>query len=389
MIFAKNKIGILVGSVTLLTALLSGGCAPPNKVGGFEIKYYYTQTEDDITLGLRRYRPERLSEAKDPVILCHGFSYNMLFWDLAEEVSLPRYLAAAGYDVWALSLRGAAPSSQPLSSAMRKLAHFHLDTEMLRTIKDRLKDVRMLDWSVDDHIEQDVPAAIRFVLGETGRQRVHWVGHSMGGMIMLAYLGHNPGRKTEQLNSFVGIGSPMVIFQPLSEPFEFLLEQQTTLAVGSLILGSSAPATLGAIFGNLDTPRDKLFYNATNIHGAILRSLFQRAEEEMGPSQFKQLMEMVRTERFRSLDKGVDYTGQLGQVKTPTLLVAGTVDNMATPGAVRYAWRNLGSEDKEFELFGRVNSHHNDYGHNDLVIGEHVLKEVYPAILEWLEKHDK
>ena len=51
-------------------------------------------------------------------------------------------------------------------------------------------------------------------------------------------------------------------------------------------------------------------------------------------------------------------------------------------------WRNLGSEDKEFELFGRVNSHRNDYGHNDLVIGEHVLKEVYPTILEWLEKHD-
>ena len=49
-------------------------------------------------------------------ILCHGLSYNLLFWDLGEEVSLPRYLADAGYDVWSLSLRDATPSSQPLSS---------------------------------------------------------------------------------------------------------------------------------------------------------------------------------------------------------------------------------------------------------------------------------
>jgi len=138
----------------------------------------------------------------------------------------------------------------------------------------------------------------------------------------------------------------------------------------------------------LNTPMDKLFYNSQNVHGATLRLLFQRAEEEMGPSQFKQLLEMVRTERFRSLDKTIDYTEKLREVTTPTLLLAGTVDNMATPGAVRYAWRNLGSEDKDFRLFGRVNSQRNDYGHNDLVIGEHARKEVYPAILEWLKKHD-
>ncbi|KPK73624.1 MAG: hypothetical protein AMJ79_15010 [Phycisphaerae bacterium SM23_30] len=378
--------GAVLAAVT--TALGSAGCAPPSKVCGYEIKYYYTQTEDNFTLGLRRYRPEFFSEDKDPVILCHGFSYNMLFWDLSEEASLPRYLAEGGYDVWLLSLRGAAPSSQPLNSAMRKLVHFHLDPEMLITITNRLRDLKMLDWSVDDHIFKDVPTAVRFVLQETGRERVHWVGHSMGGMIMFAYLGHNPSKKAEQLNSLVAIAAPMVIFHPLNDPFDFLLKQQGALSLGSHILGSSVPATLGAILGDLNTPMDKLFYNSQNVHGATLRLLFQRAEEEMGPSQFKQLLEMVRTERFRSLDKTIDYTEKLREVTTPTLLLAGTVDNMATPGAVRYAWRNLGSEDKDFRLFGRVNSQRNDYGHNDLVIGEHARKEVYPAILEWLKKHD-
>ncbi|MCP4712376.1 MAG: hypothetical protein GY869_27455 [Planctomycetes bacterium] len=121
----------------------------------------------------------------------------------------------------------------------------------------------------------------------------------------------------------------------------------------------------------------------------VLRGLFQQAEEEMGPSQFKQLLEMVRSERFWSLDKTIDYTSLLGEIRTPTILLAGTVDNMATPGSVRYTWRNLGSSDKEFRLFGRVNSDRNDYGHNDLVIGEHVRREVYPEILVWLEGHKR
>jgi len=381
-----RRMGIFLGLVFLLLSGLGGCCTTPD---GLEIKYYYTRTEDNITLGLKRFKPAVVAADTDPVILCHGFSYNMLFWDLADEVSLPRYLAEAGYDVWLLSLRGSAPSSQPILSSVRKLAHFHFDPEMLKIRQNRLKDMAMLDWSVDDHILYDLPTAISFVREQTGHEQVHWVGHSMGAMTMFGYLGYEPGAKAKEINSFVAIAAPMVVFHPLSDPLSFLLEQEKVLAVGSTIIGSSAPATLGTIFGNMDTPMDKLFYNGTNMNGLVLRALFQQAEEEMGPSQFKQLLEMVRSERFWSLDKTTDYTSLLGEVKTPTFLLAGTVDNMATPESVRYIWRNIGSKDKKFRLYGRVNSYRNDYGHNDLVIGEHVRREVYPEILAWLEAHGR
>jgi len=137
----------------------------------------------------------------------------------------------------------------------------------------------------------------------------------------------------------------------------------------------------------LNTPMDKLFYNNDNMDGGILRTLFFQAEEEMGPLQRRQLMNMVETERFRSLDNEIDYTAGLTKVTAPTYLLCGTVDNMATLGAVQYTYRQIQSEDKEFRLFGRVNSHKNDYGHNDLVIGVHAQTEVYPTILEWLDEH--
>jgi hypothetical protein len=34
-------------------------------------------------------------------------------------------------------------------------------------------------WTIDDHVEKDVPAIIRFVLKETHSKQVHFLGHSM------------------------------------------------------------------------------------------------------------------------------------------------------------------------------------------------------------------
>ena len=80
-------------SLVLAAGALSAGCeSVPNK--DLTVKYYYTQTDDGMTLALLRYQPVRPVAGKDPVILCHGLGYNLLFWDLDKNVSLPRYLAA-------------------------------------------------------------------------------------------------------------------------------------------------------------------------------------------------------------------------------------------------------------------------------------------------------
>ncbi|MBN2377383.1 MAG: alpha/beta fold hydrolase [Sedimentisphaerales bacterium] len=369
--------------VLLLAVLVQAGC---NQFGQreFSVKYYYTDTTDNRRLALCRYLPEKPLVDKEPVILCHGLSYNLLFWDLADEVSLPRYLARAGYDVWSLSLRGAAPSSQPFGSAMRKLSHFKIDPQMFSLAQKSMKDLNMTDWSVDGHIKFDLPTAIKFVIQKTGHEKVHWIGHSMGAMVMFAYL--EDRESANGVRSFVAVSAPMAIFHPLNEPFAFLLESAQTIEIGSAIVGTSAPAGLGAIFGDLGTPTDKLFYNGRNIDGGVMRLLQSQASEEMGPSQFKQLMNMVRTERFMSLDKSVDYTAGLRNVTTPTYLLVGTVDNMATPGAVQFAYRQIKSSNKQFKMFGRVNSQVEDYGHDDIIIGKKAREEVYPTILQWLSR---
>jgi len=381
----KNKIMRWSGVILLpvLWAVLAGCQSVP--AGGITKKYYYTTTEDKMTLALRRCTPAHLSSDKCPVILCHGLSYNLMFWDLGKEVSLANYLAEAGYDVWLLSLRGAAPSSQPANSAFRKLGRFNLDPEMLGAFKQRLTGLKMTDWSVDDHIKYDIPAALKFVKEQTGYKRVHWIGHSMGGMIMFGYLSQGVG--ADEIKSFVAVSTPMAVFHPLSEPFKLLVDNEAAIGVGSAVVGSSAPASLGAIFGDMGTPMDKLFYNGQNVDADVLKALFYLVEEEISSGQLKQLLGMVRTERFKSLDSKIDYTGALSQVATPTYFMVGTVDNMATVGAVQYAYRQVSSVDKEYRLFGRVNSQKDDYGHDDIIIGKHAREEVYPTIVQWLNGH--
>ena len=385
----RARYSICAGLLVFVTVFGVPGCNAVKSKSPLIVKYYYTQTDDGIVLSFRRYQPVHLSEKKEPVILCHGLSYNLLFWDLAEEVSLARYLADAGYDVWSLSLRGAAPSSQPLNSAVRKLARFQLEPQMPKTLRHRLKDLKMLDWSVDQHIQHDVPAALRFVREQAKREKVHWIGHSMGGMIMFAHLGRNPENSVQNIRSFVAIAVPMVMLHPLNDPLNSLLKQEPALKIGSRILGSSAPATLGAIFGDLDLPRDRLFYNSDNVDDSVLRTLFKKAEEEISPRQWKQLFGMMRSEHFRSLDKTIDYTETLSRVEVPTYMLVGAVDNLSTPGDVRHVYRQLTVPDKQLRLFGRINSHQNNYGHNDIIIGRHSAEEVYPTILKWLRKHSR
>ncbi|MBN1436632.1 MAG: alpha/beta fold hydrolase [Sedimentisphaerales bacterium] len=385
-----NKItSAILLALILFTLTLCTGCGEAFRNSqGITITYYYTQTADGKTLALRRYEPDLISAQRNPIILCHGLSYNLMFWDLDDQVSLARYLAQQGYDVWSLSLRGACPSSQPWNTAIRKLAHFNIDPAAINTLTQQMQQTPMIDWTVDEHIQYDIPAAIDFVLEQTERRRVHWIGHSMGGMIMFAYLSQATPEQADKIRTFVAAAVPMTVFHPLSRPMNFLVEIEDLIAVGSTVVGTSAPAGIGVIFGDVDDEFNRLFFNGRNMEDHVVRRLFQVAQEEISPGQLHQLVGMVRTEHFRSSDDSIDYTAALNAVNTPTCFLVGSVDNMATPDAVRYAYRSLRTDQRDFHLFGRVNGQRQDYGHDDLIIGEHSKEEVYPVILQWLERYN-
>jgi hypothetical protein len=65
-------------------------------------------------------------------------------------------------------------------------------------------------------------------------------------------------------------------------------------------------------------------------------------------------------------------------------VVAGSGDQLATPGSVRRALDTLPHGTATYLEFGRAHGHAVDYGHIDLVLGRRAPAEVFPILGRWL-----
>ena len=154
---------------------------------------HLTTAADGWPLMLRHYPAEGANPHREPVILQHGLGACSQQFDLpvprgVRAPSLARWLASRGYDVWVPDLRGVGGSASPGASLRGRW-----------------------DWSFDDHLDLDMPEILRFVLAQAGHEHVHWIGHSMGGILLLAWL-LVWGQRTANVKSWIHLGAFQ--FQP-------------------------------------------------------------------------------------------------------------------------------------------------------------------------------
>ena len=116
---------------------------------------FIVPTGDGVNIGLTRYQ----GGTKGPVMLAPGFSVKASSFatDTVEE-NLVETLCANGYGVWLFDYRASADSGN--------------STETLP------------EFTIDDIVEQDWPAATRFVLGDR-REDLQGMVHCVGSMSLL------------------------------------------------------------------------------------------------------------------------------------------------------------------------------------------------------------
>jgi len=187
------------------------------------VEEHTVATEDKWRISINRYRLTDRPDGcfKPAVILCHGFNFNNLFWDLDESVSLARYLAEKGYDVWAPSLRGSGKSSKSVISSLKEALKFNLVA-----LKEGITNFNKFNWTIDDHIQKDVPAIVDYVKKESGFDKVYWIGHSMGGIVMYGYL---ETVRQDDIAGFIPIGSMTWIDRPLPPHLQKVADQESLL----------------------------------------------------------------------------------------------------------------------------------------------------------------
>ncbi|NOZ21523.1 MAG: alpha/beta hydrolase [Planctomycetes bacterium] len=339
---------------------------------GKDVKTYFAETNDGWEIAIHRFKPEGPDSGRVPVILCHGLGYNGRFWSLDAEHDFPSYLRDAGYDTWVVDLRGAGESAKPVWDFVRLP-----DVRPREVAKMKLGN---LDWCADEHIQYDVPAAVDLVRKETGRDKVAWVGHSLGGMIMFGYL---EKFGDEKIQCFAAIGSPMIIPRP---PNNILRDIPGFQGVMKMVNNRWQAIAGAATLSQFKSPIDTLFYNKDNVALPVIMALYLHATEDLPPKMIAQTLVLAKTGEFTSMDGSFNYTAEVGKTKIPILLIAGKVDNMGDCEGVREVYHRVSSKDKTFRLFGLANGDSIDYGHDDLIIGRRAPKEVFPFIRNWLDK---
>ncbi len=222
------------------------------------------EAPDGWRLAATRFDPE--GPALGVVLAGHAMMANARSLDRPAGAGLASELAAAGFRVYALDVRGHGASDRGGS------------------------------WTYDDIVRLELPAAIRFVSGRHPGEPLAFLGHSLCGHAGLAALARTPDLPVQ---AFVSLGSNVWIRRHEADPWTW---RRKALTMAGTILACAA-------FGRLPV------------------RLFRQGSEDEPRAYFAQMARWTRTDRWTGLD-GFDYLAGLARVKSPVLAIAGSGDDL-------------------------------------------------------------
>lgn len=344
------------GAICALLALWAE--APP--IGD---EQHVVTTDDGWTLSLHRFLPKDGAIAQPyPLVLAHGLNMNRGSWALGSRASLIEALTARGHDVFTLEYRGTS-GSRPGSG-------------------------KRWTYTIDDHIDRDIPAFLREIERLTGSPQVHWIGHSMGGMLLYLYAGRHGGQKIRRA---VTLGSPI----------RLSLRRGIPKALGGMVTRAlytwlRVPLRLGSFFTlpfsialcRLTMGR---FLNPAHLSLREVAALCSSALEDVSGPIYGVFVDLATSRKHLCPPKdsglpGLD-PGGLAALEAPLLVVSGESDRIAPPGAVELAFDRAGSEQAAYICLGRGGEGAStpSFGHCDLVSGNAAITWVLPLLADWFE----
>jgi polyhydroxyalkanoate synthase len=253
-------------------------------------------------------------------------------------------------------------------------------------------DVFLLDWGVaderdaantlEDYVDDYLPAAVERVLDVAGTDEVNLLGYCFGGVLSLLYAAHHPDAP---LRSLTTMATPVDfsdfgVFSRLVE--EGRVELDTILDED----GNVPPSAVRESFRLLKPTGDlqqyaTLLENVWNDEYVTAYQAMNRWANDHIPfpgAAARQTVEtLIRPNAFvaDSMRLGGDPVS-LGDIEVPYLNVLAERDHIVPPATAAPAVELVGSEDKD-ELRLRA-------GHIGLVVGRTAAKVTIPTIIEFL-----
>jgi len=312
-------------------------------------------TPDLWRVRLCRYKPK--SGKGEPVFLCHGFMSNQFNFTLPDGQALVDYLTENGYDCWTIDLRGNLSSFAPFGRSFN-------------------------DPTLDDYLLKDIPTALNFIRMTTGYGQVHWIGHSMGGMLLYAY---DAVLRDGKIASGTAIGSP-IGFEGVEvhNPWLLILVRRV---LGRLAFRGGIRVLL-PVFLRLKPQMAIVPVNFSNLHPDMNNSdTFYKAADTPPVRVATGLAQAANGNAWRVKDGEVDVYDNVSRMKTPLFAVFGAADPLVPKQAVDAFFEKVAAPDKKMLLLSKDNGFSADYSHLDLVFGRETQREVFQPVVDWLKAH--
>lgn len=284
---------------------------------------------------------------RPPVVLVHGFAQNRFSWHTSVR-SMSGWLAAQGWDVWNLELRGHGRSRRKGQSVATTFADYPKDLNTLA-----------------DHMAQ--PA--------------FWIGHSLGASVAYAAVAARP--QEARCAGVVSIGGL------------YRFGQAGWLIPGLVRATKKLP-------GNVDIGDIQVH---TGLSGRILARLFPlvdlaaygmpvagwwpgSVEPELAKERMKRGFDYIPVRVWQEMaswaaadDAPWDAGWQAASV--PNLIILGDRDSMLFPEEGRAAFDRSGAGDKTLKILDDTDGL-THWGHLDIVLGKSAPAHVWTLINQWM-----
>jgi cholesterol oxidase len=339
------------------------------KLNACEPKIYDITTDDNVKLKLTRYKGGK----KGPVMLVHGLGVasSIFSTDMIDE-NLVEYLYKNKYDVWLLDLR----VSIDLKAAEKQ-------------------------WNGDELAKNDFPAAVEFIKYKTDSDSVQALVHCYGAttffMSMLAGLEGIRSIVCSQIATHMVLPKSTKIKTGLHIP-SFLgkigVDSLTAEVDNDNIIEKLYDKALGVYAlseaqGQCSNPtchRITFMYASLYRHDQLTHLLHDNLDELFGEANmttFQHLAEICRKGYLVDYDGNDVYLSNLNNLDLPILFISGENNECYLPESTAKTYDLLRHNYDNSNYDRKVIK---NYGHIDCIFGKNANKDVFPHMLEHLEK---
>ncbi|MFH2100188.1 MAG: alpha/beta fold hydrolase [Pseudomonadota bacterium] len=242
--------------------------------------------------------------------------------------------------------------------------------------------------SFDNMVNDEILRVVHYVTEVWGEKEISWVGYSLGGMLMYAYLSLHPDRRVKNV---VTIGTPITLNQIFIRAVPLLnwISREMGFEESDPVGGVSSrfvplSRAIGLIPGRVlrFNPITAFLANPWNLDDRVTKQILSKVVETIPPGLAKSFSKMI----VRGLDckmfspNMVREMNEKKKEKTNFLFFFGQYDLLAPPDTVILAHEIISPQIPD-NLIGVPRA-----GHVDIMVGKNAREDVWLPTLSWLKE---